>query len=97
MFCCLALDPASPAVPGALEAVARACSPRIQRHGETAAVFDARGLGRVLGSPAQIGAEVRRLAADHGLIVRVCLASTMTSAWLVAHARSGMSVVGSGE
>jgi protein ImuB len=97
MFCCLVLDPASPVVPGALEALARACSPRLEPYGDTAVVFDAGGLGRVIGTPDQIGAEVRRLAADHGLLVRVCVASTMAAAWIIAHARPGVSVVEPGD
>jgi protein ImuB len=96
MFCCLALDSTSPVIPGALETLARACSPRLESHGDTAAMFDASGLGRVLGPPDHIGAEVRRLAADHGVIVHVCLASTMVTAWLIAHVRSGVSVVDPG-
>ena len=34
-----------------LEPVARLCSPRVEMHGPEAAVFDARGLSRVIGTP----------------------------------------------
>lgn len=89
-------------VPGALEAVARACSPRLQRygdarHGNAGIAFDARGLARVIGPPAEIAREVSRVAAEHGIVVRVALAGTTTTAWLLAHARSGVTIVAPGE
>jgi protein ImuB len=84
-------------VPGALEAVARACSPRVERHGNAGIAFDARGLARVIGPPAEIAREVSRVAAEHGIVVRVALAGTTTTAWLLAHARSGVTIVAPGE
>ena len=97
MFCCLVSDPSSPVVPGALEAVARACSPRVEWQGDAGIAFDARGLARVIGPPAEIAREVSRVAAGHGLVVRVALAGTTTTAWLLAHARSGVTIVAPGE
>jgi protein ImuB len=97
MFCCLVSDPSSPVVPGALEAVARACSPRVEWQGEAGIAFDARGLARVIGPPPEIAREVSRVAAGHGLVVRVALAGTTTTAWLLAHARSGVTIVPPGE
>src|SRR6187402_3184916 len=91
MFCCLALDPASVSPPGALLAVAESCSPRIEIF-DTAAIFDATGLGRVIGAPAEIAGEVARLAASQGVGVRVAVARTMTAAWLLAHAKPGCTV-----
>lgn len=93
MFCCLLRDPASRPVPGAIAAVARACSPRVEPRGDAAAVFDADGLARILGSPETIAREVGRLAARRGLCVRVALAPTETAAWLLAHARTGKTIV----
>jgi protein ImuB len=93
MFCCLRRDPASAPGPGTIEAVARACSPRVEPRGEAAALFDASGLAPILGSPDTIAHEVRRLAARRGLIVHVALAPTWTAAWLLAHARTGETVV----
>jgi hypothetical protein len=93
MFCCLVSDPSSPVVPGALEAVARACSPRVEWQGDAGIAFDARGLTRVIGPAPEIAREVSRVAAGHGLVVRVALAGTTTTAWLLAHARSGMTIV----
>ena len=84
-------------MPGALEAVARACSPRVERHGRAGIAFDARGLSRVIGPPAEIAREVSRVAAGHGIVVRVALAGTTTTAWLLAHARAGVSIVAPGE
>jgi hypothetical protein len=97
MFCCLVSDPSSPVVPGALEAVARACSPRVEWQGDAGIAFDARGLARVIGPPAEIAREVSRVATGHGLVVRVALAGTTTTAWLLAHARSGVTIVAPGE
>jgi protein ImuB len=84
-------------VPGALEAVARACSPRVAVQGEEAVVFDASGLGRVLGSPAVIAGEVARLAAGRGISIRIAIAGTTTAATLLARARPGITLVDSGE
>ena len=91
MFCCLALDPASVAPPGALLAVAESCSPRLEIF-DTAAIFDATGLARVIGAPAEIAGEVARLAVSQGVGVRVAVARTMTAAWLLAHAKPGCTV-----
>jgi protein ImuB len=93
MLCCLVRDSSSVGAPGALEAIARACSPRVEPHGDDAVVFDAGGLTRALGPPAVIAAEVRRLALAKGVRVRVALAGTMTAGWLLAHARPGVSIV----
>jgi protein ImuB len=98
VICCLASDPISGVpVPGALEAVARACSPRVAVQGQEAVVFDASGLGRVLGSPAVIAGEVARLAAGRGAHVRIALAGTATAATLLALARPGITLVDPGE
>lgn len=84
--------------PGAaIEPLARLCSPRVEVHGAHAAVFDASGLSRVIGTSRQIGEEVIRLAAERGLTVKVALASTATAAWLLAHhARGPVTVVEAG-
>jgi protein ImuB len=96
LFCCLVADPARPPIPGVLESVARLCSPRVEPHGETAVVFDASGLTRVLGPPADIAREVTRLAQEQGQITRVAIAGTSTAAWLLAHARTGPTIVAPG-
>lgn len=74
--------------------LARLCSPRVEALGVNAAVFDAAGLSRVLGTPRDIAREVQRLAIDRGVRARIAIAPTITSAWLLAQARSaGITVV----
>jgi protein ImuB len=97
LMCALVSEPLCVPVAGALEAVARACSPRVTAQGEEAVVFDASGLGRVLGSPAIIAGEVARLAAGRGVRVRIALAGTATAATLLARARPGITLVDPGE
>jgi protein ImuB len=77
---------------GAVEAVARACSPRVARVGEDAVLFDASGLGGILGSPEEIAREVVRMADTHGLVVDLALAGSMTAAWLLARSTPGVTV-----
>ena len=84
LFCCS--SPPCPAA-SALELVARACSPRVEVHGDRAVVFDASGLTQAIGAPADIAREVRRLARAQSVDVRIALAATTTTAWLLAHAR----------
>jgi len=90
MLCCLVSESSAP--PGALEAIARACSPRVEVQNASAVVFDASGLDRVLGPPSEIAREVRQLATGQGMTIRVALAPTTMAAWLVAHAVSGITV-----
>lgn len=93
MFCCLLGPPdVGRTPPGVLESIARACSPRVAPHGDAAVVFDVSGLSRACGPPEVIAAEVTRMAAEHGLTVRVAIADTMTAAWVLAHARDGVTV-----
>jgi protein ImuB len=92
MICCLVSE-SDAAKPGALAEIARACSPRIESHGDRVVVFDAGGLARVIGSPRQIASEVAALAVEQGLMVRIALAPTLVAAWLMAHAQIGQTVV----
>lgn len=92
MICCLVVD-SSPSKPGALAEIARACSPRVEVHGDRVVVFDATGLDRIIGPPAMIAREVSALAIEQGLIVRIAMAPTMVAAWLMAHAQIGQTVV----
>lgn len=78
---------------GALAGIARACSPRVEVHGERVVVFDASGLDRIIGPPAMIAREVSALAIEQGLVVRIAMAPTMVAAWLMAHAQIGQTVV----
>ena len=85
LFCCLLLDSSGTPDPASLESLARACSPRVERYGPEAVVFDVSGLERVVGPPAAIAAEVHRMSAGLGPL-RLAIAGTMTTAWLIAHA-----------
>ena len=100
MFCCLLIPRADVAL-----AVARACSPRVRVY-TSGAVFDVSGCSRTIGPPHTIAREVSELAkwwlaspkprsgegGSEGL-PRVCVAPTVTMAWLLAHACSDVTVV----
>jgi hypothetical protein len=94
MMACLVRESVTrPDPDGVVERVARACSPRVLPVGGNAAIFDASGLTRAIGAPEEMARQIHRLAAEAGLVLRVALASTMTSAWLLAHARPGTTIV----
>jgi hypothetical protein len=82
---------------GDLASLAREFSPRVEVHGEGLVTLDARGLARLFGEAGRLGVELRRAAADRGLPARIAIASTRPAAWLVAHARAGLTVVPAGE
>lgn len=89
---------AQPAVPNGggpamLDGLAREFSPRVQVHRDTLVSLDISGLGRLLGSPADIGDELKREAAHRGLLLHIAVAPTRTSALLLALARPGITVV----
>ncbi|ODS56139.1 MAG: hypothetical protein ABS36_06900 [Acidobacteria bacterium SCN 69-37] len=93
LIACLVYDAADPPAPhGAIEQVARAVSPRVTPCGRAAVVCDVSGLGRVCGPPAVVAREVLAQAAAAGLPVRLALAGTMTTAWVLAHARAGLTL-----
>lgn len=97
VICCLVRDPAgAPAPQGCLEQLARASSPRVTPCGEDAVLFDVSGLTRVCGPPDVIAHEVSAQAGACGLTVRLAIAGTMTTAWVLAHARAGRTVVAAG-
>jgi len=97
MICCLVVDPAGVAPPGALESIARSCSPRVSPHGDRVVLFDASGLTALFGAPAHLAEELRRQAVARQLDARVVLAATSTAAWILAHARPGVAVVPAGQ
>ena len=76
-----------------LVALAAEFSPRYERHRLDLVSIDVRGLSRLLGTPATIGAEMRREAAARGLRVHVALAPTRMAALVLATARPGLTVV----
>ena len=77
--------------------VARDFSPRVETHGDRTVTLDISGLGSLIGEPRSIGEELRRTAADAGLRVHIAVASTSTTAILLAHARAGLTVVPRGD
>jgi protein ImuB len=72
------------ATAGALLALARDFSPRIERYGDACIVLDVSGLGHLLGDARGIAAELQRTAADRGLKVRIGVAPTQIAARLLA-------------
>jgi len=96
MVCCLLSE--SKRGDARLIEIARACSPRVESHGDRVVVFDASGLERAIGTPAEIAHAVDALARENGIGVRVALASSRVAAWLLAHAaQSGVTVVESSQ
>ena len=81
----------------ALVQIARDFSPRVETHGDRTVTLDISGLGSLIGSPRSIGEELRRTAADAGLCVHIAVASTSTTAILLAHARAGVTIVPRGD
>jgi protein ImuB len=69
----------------------------VEPHGDDVVVCDGRGLTRVIGEPVVIANEMRRMAWDRGVGVRVAIAGSQTAAWLLAHVRPGITVVTPGE
>ena len=89
-YACLYLPSASKIF---LPSIAEEFSPRYEQHGESLIVIDVRGLERLLGSPRTIAHELRREAADRGVLVHVALASTQTAAIVLALMRPGLTVI----
>jgi protein ImuB len=69
----------------------------VEPHGDDVVMCDARGLSRVIGEPLVIADEMRRMAWERGVGVRVAIAGTHTASWLLAHVRPGITVVTPGE
>ncbi len=85
------------AASGDLVSLAREFSPRVELHRPGLVTLDVRGLERLFGDASSLGDELRRAAADRGLPARIALASTRTAAWLLAHARAGLTIVPAGD
>ena len=73
--------------------LAREYSPRIEIHGDNLVVLDTTGLTSMFGDARELGATLRRSAADRGLYLRIAVASTRTAALLVVQERSGLTVI----
>jgi protein ImuB len=89
LFACLRAPRPTPAVVD----IARTFSPRLQRHGPGCVVCDVSGLGRLLGEPAAIGAELAAAASAAGRPMRIAVAPTMTAGLLLTLAGDELSVV----
>jgi len=89
-YACLYLPPGNTTH---LPSIAQEFSPRYEQHGDALIVIDVRGLERLLGSPRMIAHELRREAADRGVLVHVALAGTQTAAIVLALARPGLTVI----
>jgi protein ImuB len=83
--------------PDALEAVARAFSPRVQVHAPHLVTLDVSGLGRLLGTPAEIGRELAREARGRGCAADVAIAGSRSAAMLLALACDGLTVAPRGD
>ncbi len=80
-----------------LASLAREFSPRVEVHGPGLVTLDAHGLERLFGDAKRLGEELRHAAADRGMPARIAIAPTRTAAWLLAHARAGLTMVAGGE
>jgi protein ImuB len=76
-----------------LQAIAQSFSPRYECHGDDLITIDVSGLDRLLGPPRVVGEELRHACADRGVRAHVAMASTWTSAAILAHARAGLTVI----
>ena len=84
----------SPRAPDAVFAIAKDFSPRIQRYGPSAVVLDVSGLGRLLGDPQTIGAELHRAGRERANGISVSVAPTQSAALLLACAQPVAVVTG---
>src|SRR3954466_10888419 len=94
----------TPELPDVAAAVARDFSPRLQRHAQGCVVLDIGGLGRLLGDPPAIGAELARAVLARYLdrdqrysqsppATRIAIAPTQTAALLRSLAHPTVTVV----
>ena len=77
----------------ALVSTAREFSPRVERVSARAVVCDVDGLERLFGDARAIASELRREAADRGVMARVAVAATRSAALLLSHVRPGLTIV----
>jgi nucleotidyltransferase/DNA polymerase involved in DNA repair len=78
-----------------LERIARDFSPRVMRASDHEILLDVSGLGRLIGEPAAIAAEIDRTVREAGLRARVAIAPTQTAARILCRpAVSGPAIGG---
>jgi protein ImuB len=95
LYACLRADPpppVDPKTPSPHFVIAHDFSPRVERHGGSSVVLDVGGLGRLLGDPQAIGAELDRAAAGSSASLRIAIARTQTAARLLAIGYPGLRV-----
>lgn len=81
---------------GALAAVARTFTPRVEAHAPTPVLLDLRGLGRLWPSPHALGRALLDAAAARAIEAQAALAFARGTALVVARARPGLTVVPAG-
>jgi protein ImuB len=82
--------------PGALVAVAREFTPRVEARAPTPVLLDLFGLGRLYATPHELGRALVGAAAARGLEAQAALAYTREAALVVARACPGVTVVPAG-
>ena len=98
MYTCLYLNPhlnrrSAQHSTSALIRLAQDYSPRIELHGPYLVMMDMYGMNQLYETPQEIGMTLRRAATDRGLVVKVAVAATRTTALLLTQARSGLTIV----
>jgi len=89
--------PCAKLVTNELVRLAREQSPKVEVHGDNLVVLDTTGITDRVGNSRELGATLRRVAADRRLYLRIAVASTRSAALLVVQARSGLTVVEPGQ
>ena len=92
-----ALHAPHPVADGALAALARDFTPRVESLGAQAAVLDLHGLGRVWPAPEALGRAVLTGARDRGFEVNLAIATTRVAALVASRGRPGLTVVVPGQ
>jgi protein ImuB len=87
------LEPSLEQLPSSLRALAEDFSPRYECHHADLVTVDIRGLDRLVGDPRRIGEEIRRSALARGLRLHIGIATTRTTAMVLALAGQGLTVV----
>ena len=82
---------------GDLFALASAFSPAVERTSPGTVVFSIAGLGRLIGSPHQIAAEIGRCGAALGIQASLAMASNPDTAVLIATNKPGVTIVPPGK
>jgi protein ImuB len=81
---------------GALIAVARSFTPRVEARGPTPVLLDLSGLGRLWPTPHELGRALVAAAAAKAIEAQAALAFSRATALVVARARAGLTVVPAG-